>query len=72
MPPWGAIGILALLGCVKFSLIYYPLPDRTYPDRVKIKFTISKSNLLSAQEPFSKREIVEEALEPWLQENGYL
>ena len=34
--------------------------------------TASLQRQLQGVEPFSKREIVEEALEPWLRENGYL
>ena len=34
--------------------------------------TASLQRQLQGVEPFSKREIVEEALEPWLRENGFL
>jgi hypothetical protein len=40
--PWGPLGLLALLICANFSLIYKPPRDMIFPDRVKIKFTISQ------------------------------
>jgi hypothetical protein len=42
------------------------------PDIATALQTASLERQLQGIEPFSKREIVEEALEPWLRQNGYL
>ena len=45
---------------------------RVRPDIATALQTATLQRQLQGMEPSSKREIVEDALEPWLRENGYL
>ena len=49
-----------------------PVNVRIRPDIAAALQTASLERQLQGLEPSSKREIVEEALEPWLRTNGYL
>jgi len=49
-----------------------PVNVRIRPDIATALQTASLERQLQGLEPSSKREIVEEALEPWLRTNGYL
>jgi hypothetical protein len=49
-----------------------PVNVRVRPDIATALQTASLERQLQGLEPSSKREIVEEALEPWLRSNGYL
>jgi len=49
-----------------------PVNVRVRPDIATALQTASLERQLQGMEPSSKREIVEEALEPWLRANGYL
>ncbi len=49
-----------------------PVNVRVRPDIATALQTASLERQLQGIEPSSKREIVEEALEPWLRTNGYL
>ncbi len=49
-----------------------PVNVRVRPDIAAALQTASLERQLQGLEPSSKREIVEEALEPWLRANGYL
>jgi len=49
-----------------------PVNVRVRPDLAAALQTASLERQLQGLEPSSKREIIEEALEPWLRTNGYL
>jgi len=49
-----------------------PVNVRVRPEIATALQTASLERQLQGMEPSSKREIVEEALEPWLRANGYL
>jgi len=49
-----------------------PVNVRVRPDIAAALKTASLQRELLGIEPYTKREIVEEALEPWLRTNGYL
>jgi hypothetical protein len=49
-----------------------PVNVRVRPDLATALQTASLERQLQGIEPSSKREIIEEALEPWLRTNGYL
>jgi hypothetical protein len=52
-PPWGTIGLLALLISANSSLIYNPPRDMTFPGRIKIIFPISFSYQFDSEYFFS-------------------
>lgn len=49
-----------------------PVNVRVRPDIAAALKTAALQRELQGVEPFTKREIVEQALEPWLKKNGYL
>jgi hypothetical protein len=49
-----------------------PVNVRVRPDIAQALKAASLERELQGIEPFTKREIVEQALEPWLKKNGYL
>lgn len=49
-----------------------PVNVRVRPEIAAALKTAALQRELQGAEPFTKREIVEQALEPWLKKNGYL
>jgi len=49
-----------------------PVNVRVHPDIARALQTATLDRQLRGIEPHTKREIVEQALEPWLKKNGYL
>ena len=49
-----------------------PVNVRVRPEIAGALKTAALQRELQGVEPFTKREIVEQALEPWLKKNGYL